>query len=383
LATSLLHPSGSAAEGSHLRFGLVVPAMEPRTGLVDVRVIGEAARRGALIAAEDHALAADLGDVVLDVLISAAPGAAASSRAAERLVAARGVHALIGGFSGEEAQALAEVAEKFRVPFLNIGSSSDALRDRVGHYSFHVEASASMYLTAIAYWFVGAGARDWLLIRSDSAEGEMLARKALAVLRNFDVTAGVEIDHGGNRAELMQALARVRPELVLLLVEPAVQNELEGLLRSSEYSAEAIGFPFPLTQTRDYLRAGRGIKIRDGNGRHVTLWEASSSAPASTSLDSRFLARWGSRMDPSGWAAYASVQILMAAALALGTTDGSELARYLAAGSSFGVAKSKPARFDPISHQLGQCLYLVQAGAWNDSDGSQPRLLAEQHFGCC
>jgi ABC-type branched-subunit amino acid transport system substrate-binding protein len=348
----------------------------PPSGAVDLRAAGEAARMGALLAGEEHGLGVDETRThELDVLIASAPSDGAALRAAKRLAAVDEVDALIGGFGEGQATALAEVAAANRIPFLNIGSASDALRDNADGYTFHVEASAAMYLAALVCWATESGFRRWFLVQSDSSEGRALSTRARSLLTGHEVTVETVASDARNLGAVLHAISSYEPDIVLLLLDPLAQLDFLGQYRADDLAAEVIGFPSPLTQTRQFLAAFGEYAASAGSGYQLTLWEPTIGVPAAAELDKRFTARWGLPTDPSAWAAYQSIGILLEAARATGTTDGSELARYLGRpDSTFDIGKGSKVSFGPSDHQLRQDLYLVQI----DEDRTELiRLVAE------
>jgi ABC-type branched-subunit amino acid transport system substrate-binding protein len=387
LAASLLGPSAAgASRRAWLRLGVVVPLMRepPPSGTVDLRAAGEAARMGALLAGEEYDLGVEETRThELDVLLASAPSDGAALRAAKRLIAVDEVNALIGGFGEGQATALAEVAATNRIPFLNIGSASDALRENDSGYTFHVEASSATYLAALVCWATDSGFRRWFLVQSDSSEGRALSTRARSLLADHEVTTGTVESDARNLGETLQAITSYEPDIVLLLLDPLAQLDFLGQYRPDCLAAEVIGIPSPLTQTRQFLAAYGEFAASAGSGYQLTLWEPTIGVPAAAELDKRFTARWGLPMDPSGWAAYQSIGILLEAALTICTTNGSELARYLARpGSSFDIGKGSKVSFGRSDHQLRQDLYLVQVDGEAQQRTESLRLVAELPVGC-
>jgi PQQ-dependent catabolism-associated beta-propeller protein len=128
--------AGADPSTERLRVGFVAPPGEEF----------EAALRGAELGAEEAARAAALMGRTFELRSATARGADPSVRAARKLLR-EGAFAIMGGFDGETCRALADLAERERVIYLNIGCRSDALRGD-HHYTFHVQASEAMYVEA-------------------------------------------------------------------------------------------------------------------------------------------------------------------------------------------------------------------------------------------
>jgi quinoprotein dehydrogenase-associated probable ABC transporter substrate-binding protein len=348
-----------------VRLGLVVPT---RTGASWVlssvyEDAGEAARRGAILAGDELAPQAEAQDIWLEVLPASAPNPEAALRAAERL-AAQGAVALIGGLGGQ-AEVLARVAEARKLLFFNIGDSSDRLRNETcRHYTFHLEASAAMYLDALVAWFTRKGLHRWFLIYADSPQGQALyqrAREALLERGASEVGWAVSSPGQPDYTPLLRAIEEARPEAVLLLLEAQDQLAFLGQYELMGLEIPLVSFPDPVVQTRNYLLVLRQVAPKAGAGERIALWEASLNLDEARRLNERFSSRWGEPTDPSAWAAYAAVKIVLESVLATGSLEPARLVAYLEdPRTRFDLHKGTPLSFRPWDHQLRQPLYLVR-----------------------
>src|SRR5690625_1977755 len=105
----------------------------------------------------------------VELLMASAPSEGAARRAAKRLVSADDVSALLGGFANAEARALSEIAQERGVLFFNVGATSDALRRSGNSNTFHIEASRSAYVEAIAAGLQAQGAERLFLVHGAEA----------------------------------------------------------------------------------------------------------------------------------------------------------------------------------------------------------------------
>lgn len=370
-ATALAAKLGGvlAEEGKAIRIGAVLPERTERAPLrADIHgIAGEAARRGAIMGSEEYGLGAQLLGQHLDVLISSAPNGDAAFRAARRLVAREEISALVGGFGRDQAQALSRVAEEGQILFFNIGSPSDALRgEACGRYTFHVEASAAMYLDALVDRFAGAGFRRWFFTYAGSVEGEARYQRALKAVRErhggaSEVGKAVVDADVPEFTEVLEVIAKARPDVVLVLLDSLPQLEFLGQYEVAGLDFAVTGFPRPVTQTREFFALSRDIAPKAGTGHRATLWEATLDAHGAGGLNDRFTSRWGEPMDPPAWAAYAAVKILYEAIAVTGTLESSTLMRYLESPEAvFDVKKGPGVSFRPWDHQLRQPLYIVK-----------------------
>ena len=152
---------------------MIVPAIGPDSNALD-GAIATAAEHGAILGGEEVQFNAELFGVGFELLIERASGPDEAVAAATRL-AEQGAFGVIGGYSLDEARALGEWADAAGVAFVNVGATEDVLRNEFcATNMFHIEASAAMYLDALAGWYVRAGFRRWYIVQEDTEEGEAL-----------------------------------------------------------------------------------------------------------------------------------------------------------------------------------------------------------------
>jgi ABC transporter substrate binding protein (PQQ-dependent alcohol dehydrogenase system) len=354
LVSGLLALSQSFAQIGEVRVGAVLPpGASPAL---------EAVRNGLRMGEKEYDLNARLLGGRFQVLIRSAQTATAAAQAADSLVA-QGASALVGGFSGQ-APALARVAQARRIPFLNIGDPSDRLRNEACNpYMFHLEASAAMYLDALATWFVRAGLRTWFLVYGGPEGGDLRARARKALLeRHFGarIVGEKEVQERAFQ-EVLQAIRRAQPQVVLLLLPPEAQLAFLGQYERVGLDAQVTGFPYPEAQTRAFFRQALARAPRSGAGYRVVLWEAKLDAYGARELNARYLEMFGLPMDPPAWAAYQAVKILFEAVAFTQSKEGRRIrAHLLDPQAVFDVHKGIGVSFRPWDQQLRQALYLVK-----------------------
>jgi len=370
LAAVAMPVLGRAASGAApLRIGAVLPIAGgtiPATR-TNLRTLGEAARMGLILGEEDAARNGALLGWSPVVTIANAPGADAAARAAQRLIAREKASVIVGGFTGDEAEALSEVAERRGALFLNIGATSDAIRRKCHANTFHIEASAAMYLDAIFGWFVRAGFRRWYLVHDDGPDGSALYERALLSLKDRHWAAetvgrGVlRQDDPRDFAPVLDDIAESAPDAVLLLTDWKTQLDLLARYEISGLAMPVTGFPDPAAQTREFYFASRQAAPIAGSGHRAALWEATLDAYGARELNARFNGRWGRPMDAPAWSAYMAVKIAFEAAIASGANDCASLAGYIGGERGvFDVSKGIGVTFRPWDHQMRQSLYLVK-----------------------
>ncbi len=368
-----------------LRIGAVLPiagSALPENSL-NLRAVGEAARMGLVLGAEDGALNGAMFGWSPEVVVANAPTPEAVERAARRLIARDGVTVLAGGYSEDQARVLSSVARESGALFLNIGATSDALRSDCAAQTFHVEASDAMYIDALLGWFVRAGFRRWHIVQDGTAQGKARSDRARAALADRhwgaeivgeDVVAPGDI---GAIAPALTAIAAARPDVVLLLLDWRSQLDFLASAAARGLEVPITGFPEPAAQTRDFYFAAARAAPRQGAGYRAALWEATLDAYGARELNARFAGRWGRPMDPAAWTAYQAVKIATESAMATGSRQGRDLAAHLLGeGVVFDVSKGIGVSFRPWDHQMRQSLFLVKVAEMPSESLSLDAMLA-------
>lgn len=365
----LAAPAGQAGDRQPIRIGIVLPGRTDQPILLDgsSEVIAAAmARCGAVMAEEEYGLNASLFGRRLDLVRADAPSPEAASRAGERLIAAEGVCAIIGGYHGQ-AHALQDAAARGNALFFNIGSSLDSLRKAdCRSTTFHVEASAAMYLDALAAFFVRAGFRNWFLVQPENETGKAIAARARSALeeRHWGAREAGHATVDPLRPEFSGIVDKIRgakPDLVVLLLPWLAQLDFLAHYEKSGLEAMVTGFPDPVTQTREFLATAREQAPATTSGRRLVLWEASLDAYGARELNERFYDRWGMAMDGPAWTAYQSVKIVFETAMAVEALDAPPMVSHLEDPKTvFDVHKGIGVSFRPWDHQLRQTIYLIR-----------------------
>lgn len=345
-----------------IRIGIILPLPTGTPGPLDI--LAESAYHGAILA-ESLLGASDTGPEI-EVLAASSPTADAAQRAAQRLVLTEGVTALIGGADAHQTRVLSDVAEAQHIPLLTIGMPvNEHMQDGACRaHTFSIGASATMYIHALATWFADAGFERWVLVYQNSDEGEELFQLASnAVLGSGgEIAAGLGTGTGylAYHEELTE-IAALAPDIVLVLLDP---DEQEFFL--SQYDAAGggfpiTGFPWPVTQTRDFFARLLQAAPAAGAGYRVSLWETTLDTDGAGELNERFIGRFGRPMDPPAWAAWAAVKIIRDAAGAISGTNPRALVNYLKDPETvFELEKGPGVSFRSSDHQLRQPLYMLK-----------------------
>ncbi len=362
--------------------GMVLPELEAGSALE--RAVARSVDEGTAMVAREFAFNAEIFALDFEVAVERANDADAAVAAAERLVDEREAFAVVGGFGSGVAEALSAWSADRNVPFLNIGSSRDALRNEACEATaFHVVPSAAMYLDGLAGWYVRSGFRRWYLVYGEDAEGDALRERMTWSLRERHFGARIVGTRavpsgGGDVADTARAARRANADLVVLLLPAQDQLRWLAALDAADLEAEVAGFPDLQAQTREFFEAARDASPRLGAAFRSLAFEATLDAYGARELNARYRAAFGGPMEPPAWAAYQAVKMLFEAATIGGSTEGEAVRSYLGAPTTvFDLYKGIGTSFRPWDRQLRQSIYLVEISETETEPFSMAILVGE------
>lgn len=352
-----------APEGP-IRIGIILPT--PPEGATEPWQFELASQyeHGAILGEEEHLFNSQLLGVDFAVLYEYANGPEEALAAAERLLE-QGAFGIAGAYSIEELMVLGAWAEERGIPFMNLGVQSDLFRNEMCFATtFHIEASAAMYLDSLAGWYIRDGFRRWHVVRSDTDEGQRLQDR---------LSYSIEERHFGARqvarsvysddidvASLIAEFNRSNADLLVLLLDPTEQLEVFAALEEAGFAGQVAAFPYPETQTRQYMLELLEVAPSIDHYRAV-LWEPTLDTSGAIEFNLRHRNRWdGQTMDGPSWSGFHAVKVLYDTAAFGRSLDGPTLVDYLETPNAvFDLHKLLGASFRPWDHQLRQALYLV------------------------
>jgi len=356
-----------------VRIGVILPPVPAGSSATAgdelAAAVTRAAAQGAAMAADEFTFNAEMLGIDFALVTTEAAGADDVSQAATNLLAEDGVFGVVGGFDAAEATALAAWSAEAGVPFINVGSSDDALRNELCQATmFHLEPSAAMYLDAMAGWYVRSGLRNWYFVRGADEESHAQWQRILGGLgeRHFGARSVGDrlFEQGAELPDLASHIRRAGADLVVLLLPAADQLTVLAGLEAAGTDAMVTGFPYPEAETRTFYAASRAAAPKLGSGHRISSWEATLDAYGARELNARYRATYGEPMDASAWAVYQGVKVLYEAAFFGTSHDPADVVAYLGSDQAvFDVWKGIGTTFRPWDGQLRQSLYLTKIDA--------------------
>jgi ABC-type branched-subunit amino acid transport system substrate-binding protein len=370
-----------------MRIGVILPPAQASTGSPAAdelaAAVARAATQGATMATDEFTFNAEMLGIDFALVTAEAAGADGVSQAAADLLAEHGVFGVVGGFDAQEAMALASWSAETGIPFVNVGSSDDQLRNgQCQPTMFHVEPSAAMYLDAMAGWYVRSGLRNWYFVRGSDDESTAQWQRILAGLRERHFGArsvgDAVIEPGTDLAAVARNIDRAGADLVVMLLPAVDQLTVLAGLEVGGVDAMVTGFPYPEAETRTFYAASRAAAPVLGAGHRISSWEATLDAYGARELNARYRATYGEPMDASAWAVYQGVKMLYDSAFFGGSYDPADVVAYLGSDQAvFDVWKGIGTTFRPWDGQLRQSLYLSKIDASIDDPFTLASLVGE------
>ena len=387
LALLLTPVSAQGFLEGEVRIGVILPPVQASTGS-DVGdelagAVAKAAAQGAAMAADEFTFNAEMLGIDFALVATEAAGAAAVTEAAANLLAEHSVFGVVGGFDAAEAAALAAWSAETGIPFINVGSSADELRNGLCQPTmFHVEPSAAMYLDALAGWYVRSGLRNWYFVHGSDEESTAQWQRSLRGLRerHFGARSVGEraYERGMDLADLADRIERANADLVVLLVPAVDQLAVLAGLEAGGVDAMVTGFPYPEAETRTFYAASRSVAPNLGTGHRISSWEATLDAYGARELNARYRATYGDPMDASAWAVYQGVKMLYDSAFFGASHVPADVVAYLGNDQAvFDVWKGIGTTFREWDGQLRQSLYLAKIDATSQDQFTIASLVGE------
>jgi branched-chain amino acid transport system substrate-binding protein len=332
--------------------------LTPLTGFLGQ--LGEYSTMGTQMAVDEVNAAGGVVGRQVELITEDSVDPGVATQKAQKLIEGDQASMLIGEISSASALAIAEVARRAGVVYVNTGANSDQLRgSNCNRFMFHVEGCNTMYTKTIGLWQQRQGLIDgakWYFLTADYAFGHDLYRVSSRFLEeNGGVNLGNDmvptntLDYSAYILKIRQAA----PDFVYINLAGVDQTTF--LKQYREY-----GLDYPLAggvmDTVPFWAAG----IESLSGHWQSLWYHDLDVPAARAFTEAFVARYGKPPDNQAWGDYVGTKIVLQAMAETGGTDSAALVDYLESGVEFDILKGRPGRFRDWDHQLLQEMYVVQ-----------------------
>jgi branched-chain amino acid transport system substrate-binding protein len=353
-AAALGFPAILRAQSDTIRLG----HLTPRTGFLGQ--VGEYGFKGATLAVEEANAAGGVLGRKIELVAEDSVNPQTAVNKAQKLIERDKVICLIGEISSASGLAIAEQAQRYKIPFFNTGCNSDALRGSTcKRYMFHIEGSNTMYTKTIGTWQLQQklikNAR-WAFLTADYAFGHDLYKVSSrfleengGIILNNDFVPTNTADYSAYILKLRQ----LKPDFVYLNLAGVDQTTF--LKQYREYS-----LPYQLAggvmDTAPFWAAG----IDNLSGHWQSLWYHGIDIPSAKAFTDRFRKKFGQPPENQAWGDYVGVRVALQSVADTKSTDIRSIVEYLEKGAEFDLLKGRKGRFRNWDHQLLQEMYVVK-----------------------
>lgn len=339
-------PAVSRGQANTIKVG----HLTPRTGFLGP--IGEYAVMGVTLAVEEINRAGGVLGRQIELLSEDSVNPQQGATKAARMIERDRVNILIGEISSATGLAIAQVAGRHNMPFLQTGCNSDELRGRAcNRYMFHVEAANTMYVKTVGRALLRDNmvrGKRWFSLTADYAFGHDLLR----VTQKFFGENGAT--HLGNdmlptdatefSAQILR-IRQLRPDLVMINL---AGNQTTNFMK--QYNE--FNLPFPLAGGGFDTVMAWGAGRQAFSGVWPIVWTHTIDTPSSRRFVEAFTRRWNRPPENQSVGDYLAVKMMAQAMTENRDTDPVKMADYMHRGAKFDVLKTREGYFREWDHQI-------------------------------
>ena len=328
----------------------------PRTGFLGQE--GSYGVLGAKMAVDEANARGGVLGRPIELLMEDSVNPGVANQKATKLIEKNRVHVLTGEISSASALAISEVAQRHKVLYFNTGANSDEIRSGSCHrYSFCVEGSNTMYVSAVARWLIREKKINrWYFLTADYAFGHDL----------YGVSSRFLEEHGGtNLGNDMVPTGTTDYSSYILKIMAAKPDMVFSCLAGIDITTflkqfREFGYPYEVAGGASSTVLFWAVGIEALSGVWQCMWYHKLDKPGVAEFTDRFRRRYGKPPENCAWSDYTAINIYLEAVEKTGTTDCKELVEFLESGVTFDIMKGRPASFRKLDHQLMQPMFVVR-----------------------
>ena len=317
----------------------------------------EYAVMGARLALEENNVLAGFFGKQFNLISESYTHSEMAAQKALKLIQEDNVVAIVGNLDNESARLISELTQMHKVPFFNTASKTDSLRGVDCHrYTFHIEASAAIYISAIGNWLIHKeNLTRWYFLTDDSPPNINIYEQAKNFLKKEN---GEEIGHKIVSADkstyhsLLNKIKRANPDAVFVIL-----NSDDQINFLKQYKKRGL----PMQVVAAYMDIVQLWKneTKDLTGIWPTIWYHELFRYSARELNNRFFNKYNKPMDSAAWANWAAVKFIGEVVIRSKNTEGKKIIEYLESNPPFDGHKGSALTFRNRDHQLKQPLHLV------------------------
>jgi branched-chain amino acid transport system substrate-binding protein len=344
--------SGTFAAEDPIKIG----HLTPRTGFGGQ--MGAYAVLGAQLAVEEaNARGGVLGrpvEVVYEDSVN--PGTAVQK--ARKLIEKDKVHVLVGEIISASTLAISEVAQEAGILFISTGSHSDEVRGtRCHRYNFNIDASNTMYVSAIGQWLIrNQKVTEWYFLTGDFAAGHdayKVSKKLLLSQGGVELGNDLIPTNTPDYSPYILKLKSIQPDLVFLNLGGVDQTTF--LKQYKEF-----GLPFEVVGAIADVVQFWNLGLDALTGVWPFVWYHGIPVSTAKEFTERFMKKFGKPPEDHAWSDYIAMHMVLEGMEKTGSIKSKDLVKFLESGAEFDIYKGRPCKFREWDHQLMQPVYVVR-----------------------
>lgn len=366
-------PAILRAQGNTIKIG----HLAPRTGFLGP--IGDYAVMGVTLAVDEVNQGGGILGRQVELIAEDSVNPATASAKAERLIERDRVNLLLGEISSASGLAIAQVAGRAKMLFLQTGCNSDELRGKAcNRFMFHVEAANTMYVKTVGRALVRdrmVQGKRWMALTADYAFGHDLLRVTQRFLgENGGTFIGNELvpTEVTEFSPYILKVRQARPDLVVINL---AGNQTTNFMK--QYNE--FNLPFPLAGGGFDTVMAWGAGRDSFSGIWPIVWHHNLQTPKSKAFTAAFVKRFGKPPENQAVGDYLGVKVMAQAMTETKSTDPVKLVEYLEKGAKFDVLRTREGYFRDWDHQMLFEMYTLtpkakdkMADKWDMAEVSAP-----------
>ncbi|MEP9375174.1 ABC transporter substrate-binding protein [Aquabacter sp. CN5-332] len=355
IAGGVFAPAIVKAQADTIVFGHLTPL----TGFLGP--LGAYAQMGVQLAVDEINAAGGVNGRKVSLIMEDSVNPATASSKAERYIERDKAAVLIGEISSASCLAIAQVAARNKIMFVNTGGNSDALRGKdCNRFMFHVEGANTQYVKAVGAAMLRDGlikGKKLFFLTADYAFGHDLSRVAKRYIEaNGGTVMADELvpTDATDFSAYMLKIRQARPDVV---ISNLAGNQITNFIK--QYAEFGLQFPYGGFgfDTAVAWGAGKG----SFGGIWPCIWHHDVAAPSSKAFVAAFTKKFGKPPENQAWGDYVATKAVARAMTETKGTDTAKLIGFFEQEPKLDILKGREGYFRAFDHQLIQEMYTISA----------------------
>jgi branched-chain amino acid transport system substrate-binding protein len=285
--------------------------------------------------------------------------ASTGQRLYEQLITDDQVDLILGPYSSQVTQAVANVAEKYRYPLLAAGASASEIWTRGDRrYTFGVYSIAEVYFTGVLEIAQRAGYRTIAIVSEDTLFPKSTAQGTAKLAREKGMQVVLEEQYPARVSDVSSLIQKVKATGAEVLVGGSYLPDALLITRQAkdlDYAPKLMAFSVGAAMPDFGEALGKDADYVFG----PSMWEPELTTPGNPEFVREYTALHGREPDYHSATGYSACQVLEAAVKAVGSLDRERIRDWLASAELETVLPGKY-KVDANGMQVGHEVLTIQ-----------------------